>query len=80
MPITARMWLPVLALLADGLTIGAANAAPYSVEGFVLGDRISATNSNYRTYTCKQSDDLDEAVQLRANGGQERESGKHYRL
>lgn len=62
MPITARMWLPVLALLADGLTIGAANAAPYSVEGFVLGDRISATNSNYRTYTCKQSDDLDEAV------------------
>ena len=62
MPITARMWLPVLALLADGLTIGAANAAPYSVEGFVLGDRISATNSNYRTYACKQSDDLDEAV------------------
>ena len=28
MPITARMWLPVLALLAGGLTIGAANAAP----------------------------------------------------
>jgi tetratricopeptide (TPR) repeat protein len=62
MPITARVWLPVLALWTSWLTTGAANAAPYSVEGFVLGERVSSTNSNYRAYTCKQSDDLDEAI------------------
>jgi tetratricopeptide (TPR) repeat protein len=62
MAIAARFWPPVFVLCADLLTIGSAPAAQYSVDGFVLGERVSPTNPNYQSYTCKQSGDFDEAV------------------
>ena len=60
--VAATMWLPIFVLCADLLTTGSAHAAQYSVDGFVLGERISPTNPNYQSYTCKQSDDFDEAI------------------
>ena len=54
--------LPVFALCAALMMIGSAHAGQYSVDGFVLGERIAPTNPNYRSYACKQSDDYDEAI------------------
>jgi tetratricopeptide (TPR) repeat protein len=62
MAILKRMWLPIFALCGILLTIGSAHSAQYTVEGFILGERISPTNPNYQSYTCKQSDDFDEAI------------------
>ena len=80
MAIPARMWLPIFALCADLLTIGSAHAAQYSVEGFVLGERIAPTNPNYQSYTCKQSDDFDEAIRCERTQVKSGRAGKHYRL
>ena len=60
--VAATMWLPIFVLCADLLTTGSAHAAQYSVDGFVLGERISPTNPNYQSYTCKQSNDFAEAI------------------
>ena len=67
MAIAASTRAPAFALCAGLLTVGAAHAGQYSLDGFVLGERIAPTNPNYQTYTCKPSEDFDEAIRCEIN-------------
>jgi tetratricopeptide (TPR) repeat protein len=68
----AKAWPSIFVFLATTLS---AHAGNYAVDGFTLGDRVSPNSPNYQSYSCKQSDELAEALrcertqQTRANGG-----------
>jgi tetratricopeptide (TPR) repeat protein len=58
----AKVWFPIFMICADLLAITSARSAQYSVDGLVLDERVSAASPNYQSYTCRQSDDFDEAI------------------
>ena len=74
MAINARVWLPIFILLAGLSATVSAPPGQYAVEGFTLADRNVSNNQNYKSYSCKASDDFAEALrcersqQLRSNG------------
>jgi tetratricopeptide (TPR) repeat protein len=74
MAINARVWLPILIVLAGLSATVSAPPGQYAVDGFTLADRNVSTNKNYKSYSCKPSDDFAEALrcerseQLRSNG------------
>jgi len=59
---SARLPLTVLALLCGLSAIAPAGAAQYAVEGLNLGDRIDTNGQNYRSYSCRPSEDFAEAT------------------
>ena len=57
-----RVWLPILALLAEILATAPAHTAQYTVDGFTLGDQVAVNGPNYQSYACKPSNDFADAT------------------
>ncbi len=58
MTASARLSLPVLALLSGLSTATLAVTAQYIVDGIALGSRVAFNSQNYRSYTCNPSADF----------------------
>lgn len=59
----ARVWLPILMWSAILLASTGAHAAQYVVDGFALSEPVTTASPNYRSYTCKPSDDFADSTQ-----------------
>jgi tetratricopeptide (TPR) repeat protein len=57
--VTGTSRLRALAL-AFGLAAAPAGAAPYVVDGLTLGGKVALNNQNYRSYSCKPSEQFED--------------------
>jgi tetratricopeptide (TPR) repeat protein len=58
----ARFWLLALVSAANLLAGASAQAAQYAVDGFTLGQPVVSSSPNYRSYSCKPSQQFADAL------------------
>jgi tetratricopeptide (TPR) repeat protein len=60
--VAVRFGLWALVSLVTLSACASANAAQYAIDGFAIGQPIASSNSNYRSYTCKPSEQFADAL------------------
>jgi tetratricopeptide (TPR) repeat protein len=70
------LWLPTLMSFAGFLAAASAHAAQYVVDDFTLGAPVDTASPNYRSYNCKPSDEIADAVRCERQQQRKGPTGK----
>jgi tetratricopeptide (TPR) repeat protein len=59
---SARIWLAALVSATSLFTSVPVRAAQYAIDGFAIGQPVASGNPNYRSYSCKPSEQFADAL------------------